>query len=92
MCSREHGQYHPDPRHASNWCIKCGCYWCWHEEAMAEFPALRQKYGHFTMQHKFCPFNHFWEWVARHFWNWYKYPEGQQHDKYPGVNTNQKVV
>ena len=25
-------RFHANPHHPSNWCIKCGLYYCWHPE------------------------------------------------------------
>ena len=48
-------QYHDDPQHYSNWCKKCGLYFCWHDEAK-EFDV----YNHYQHDkrakgHKFEP-------------------------------------
>ena len=56
-------QYHPDKHHFSNWCRKCGIYYCWHEEANNGIPL--PTYKHHIIHHKFTPMvteNDFWDW------------------------------
>lgn len=59
-----HLRYHDDPHHKSNWCRKCGLYYCWHPECTGE--GSEEYRNDARANHEFKPIN-------QYHYNWFRY-------------------